>query len=207
MTQTSVSNAIVNVMLGWLKGIANWVLKLFNLAGSGGSPLGWLSANWLQLLVILLILGITIDRLVWLVRWRPYWVWFRKERVIINDERFISENDFKKDDITSIDDLFEQQYEVPSAVFPRDTGRNSRNAVKNRRISGSVQAKRPTRPRTNAVVPLGIKNLKKFPVEEDLLFEINQEQDDFFDGYEDEVFNVANLPERSEELSKRKKQK
>lgn len=207
MTQTSVSNAIVNVMLGWLKGIANWVLKLFNLAGSGGSPLGWLSANWLLLLVILLILGITVDRLVWLVRWRPYWVWFRKERVIINDERFISENDFKKDDFTSIDDLFEQQYEVPSAVFPRDTGRNSRNTVKNRRISGSVQAKRPTRPRTNAVVPLGIKNLKKFPVEEDLLFEINQEQDDFFDGYEDEVFNVSNLPERSEELLKRKKQR
>jgi hypothetical protein len=134
-------------------------------------------------------------------------VWFRKERVIINDERFISENDFKKDDFSSIDDLFEQQYEVPSTVFPRDTVRNSRTTVKNRRVSGSVQSGRPTRPRTNAVVPLGIKNPKKFPGEEDLLFEINQEQDDFFDGYEDEVFNVANLPERSEEPTKRKKQK
>ena len=57
MTQTGYSNAIVNALLGWLKGLASWVLKLFDLAGSGGSPLLWLSEHWLQLLIFLLILG------------------------------------------------------------------------------------------------------------------------------------------------------
>ena len=39
MTISGYSNAIVDLMLGWLKGLANWVLRLFNLAGSaGGSP-------------------------------------------------------------------------------------------------------------------------------------------------------------------------
>ena len=82
MTQTAYTNALVNLTLGWLKGLANWVLKLFNLAGSGGSPLLWLSENWLKLLIILLIIGVALDWLVWMIRWRPYWVWFRKKRII-----------------------------------------------------------------------------------------------------------------------------
>ena len=39
MTQSGYASALVNVMLGWLKGLASWVLKLFNLAGGGLSPL------------------------------------------------------------------------------------------------------------------------------------------------------------------------
>ena len=57
MTISGYSNAFVDVMLGWLKGLANWVLRLFNLAGSSGdSPLLWLSRNWLKLLIFLMIL-------------------------------------------------------------------------------------------------------------------------------------------------------
>ena len=38
MTQTGYTNAIVNGMLGWLKGLASWVLRLCNLSG-GFAPL------------------------------------------------------------------------------------------------------------------------------------------------------------------------
>ena len=88
MTQTGYANAIINTMLGWLKGLANWVLKLFNLAG-GGSPLEWLSRNWLKLLILFMIIGVVTDRVVWLIRWRPYWAWFKKKR-IVNDERMLA---------------------------------------------------------------------------------------------------------------------
>jgi hypothetical protein len=78
MTISGYSNAIVDLMLGWLKGLANWVLRLFNLAGgAAGSPLVWLADNWLKLLIFFLALGIILDRLVWLIRWRAYWVWVR----------------------------------------------------------------------------------------------------------------------------------
>ena len=101
MTISGYSNAIVDLMLGWLKGIANWVLRLFNLAGStSGSPLVWLADNWSKLLIFFLVLGLVLDRLIWLIRWRPYWVWFRKERVIVNDDRF-----FINADIDRADDL------------------------------------------------------------------------------------------------------
>ena len=63
MTQTGYSNAIVNAMLGWLKGLAGWVLKLFNLS-AGFSPLEFLANNWLKLLVFFLILGVAVDLLV-----------------------------------------------------------------------------------------------------------------------------------------------
>ena len=94
MTQSAYANSIVNIMLGWLKGFANWVLKLFDLAGSGGvSPLAWLSDNWLKLLIIFIIVGVIIDWLVWMFRWRPYWVWFRRKRILIEDDDFFAGED------------------------------------------------------------------------------------------------------------------
>ena len=91
MTQSAYTNATINNMLGWLKAFAVWVLKLFNLGGEGGSPLEWLAKNWLQLLVIIAVAGLIVDWLIWMVRWRPYWVWFRKKRIIIEDDDFFSE--------------------------------------------------------------------------------------------------------------------
>ena len=89
MTQSGYTSAIVDAMLSWLKGVASWFLKLFNLSG-GFSPLKFLADNWKQLLIIFLIVGVVVDLLVWLVRWRPHWIWFRKKRVIINDKNFFS---------------------------------------------------------------------------------------------------------------------
>lgn len=108
MTQSAYANATINNMLGWLKGFATWVLRLFNLAGRGNfSPLAWLSENWLQLLVILLIAGFVTDLVVWLIRWRPYWVWFRKKRILIEDENFFASEEQEDDD--DPDDLFDRE--------------------------------------------------------------------------------------------------
>ena len=92
MAANSFADTVVNGMLSWLKGFANWVLRLFDLAGSGGvSPLEWLSDHWLQLLIILLIVGVAADIIVWLIRWRPYWVWFRKKRIVVDDKEFFED--------------------------------------------------------------------------------------------------------------------
>ena len=89
MAANSFAYTVVNGMLSWLKGFASWVLRLFGLAGSGGvSPLEWLSDHWLQLLIILLIIGVAADIVIWLILWRPYWVWFRKKRIVVDDKEF-----------------------------------------------------------------------------------------------------------------------
>jgi len=82
----SYSNTIVSGMLSWLRGIANWAINLFNLSGERSmNVLEWFSEHWIGMLISLIILGLAIDWLVWIVRWRPYWVWFRRKRVLIDD--------------------------------------------------------------------------------------------------------------------------
>lgn len=194
MTQTGYANAVVNVMLGWLKGLATWVLKLFNLAGSGGNPLLWLSENWLKLLIVLLIAGVVIDWLVWMIRWRPYWVWFKKKRIIVNDERMLRGEELDEDDFEA---MMEKEYEVPSAVVRRRKGESRlvQPAPQRRRPAPSPVARRPER-----------KTISRDDMNDDL-FEVSHDQQDYSDFYEDEVFNVSNLPEAQETKKPRKRRK
>lgn len=196
MTQTGYTNAVVNVMLGWLKGLANWVLKLFNLAGSGGNPLLWLSDNWLKLLIVLLVAGVVLDWLVWMIRWRPYWVWFKKKRIIVNDEKFLEGEELDDDE----DVLMDQRYVVPSTV------------VRRRNTSGAepVQTQRTKQRRRAPATPSRARTERK-AISRDLfsddLFEVGRDHEDYSDFYEDEVFNVSNLPEAQEVKKPHKRRK
>ncbi|MBQ6374327.1 MAG: hypothetical protein IJJ45_07565 [Clostridia bacterium] len=227
MTISGYSSAIVDAMLGWLKGFANWVLRLFHLAGSVRvSPLLWLSNNWLKLLIILMIIGVSADILVWLVRWRPHWVWFRKERVIVKDDSFFSDEGLKSE-VEWEEDLeknwHEHDYVVASTVVKRagaDERRRERDrrgaarpsTVVHRRDSGarpkdgSVQGSFQRGERRKHPVPGYVrrgnaeaeaKARQLLAEREEDLFGMDGNRPDVTDFYEDEVFNVANLP-RSE---------
>ena len=218
MTMSGYSNAVVDVMLGWLKGFANWVLRLFNLAGSARtSPLLWLSHNWLKLLIFFLVLGVVLDRLIWLIRWRPYWVWFRKERVIVNDDKFFAAADNEILDAKAHgDDALdrnwdEQDYVVASTVVKRRSGERSRGAVVKggRRPAGSAVARRSgasagqSRKRAGqsahgAGKPAAESEHAAKKKSPDDIFGLDLQRPDVSDFYEDEVFNVTNLPTSDE---------
>ena len=215
MTISGYSNAIVDVMLGWLKGLANWVLRLFNLAGSAsGSPLVWLSQNWLKLLIFFLTLGILLDLLIWLIRWRPYWVWFRKERVIVNDDRFFNDADIDRADDWEGDlasNWDEHDYVVASTVVKRQEGRKpggqmpgtkrkasaDRNGATPRRRSEGTKVKRHTgdsaRPAADRQTGKTTDS-QKGDAHRPEIFATELKKRDVTDRYEDEVFNVNNLP-------------
>lgn len=220
MTISGYSNAIVDVMLGWLKGLANWVLRLFNLAGSAsGSPLVWLSQNWLKLLIFFLALGIILDRLVWLIRWRPYWVWFRKERVIVNDDRFFINADIDRADDWEGDlasNWDEHDYVVASTVVKRQEARkpDEQPEAGRRRTAGKVSAAPPRRREGTKVRRHGdgvdkpsaerdpekparagrLRGSEAQGSRPDNIFTSELKKRDVSDSYEDEVFNVSNLP-------------
>ena len=239
MTIRGYSNAFVDLMLGWLKGLANWVLRLFNLAGSvGGSPLLWLSKNWLKLLIIFLVLGVVVDRLVWLIRWRPYWVWFRKERVIVNDEKFFASADMDKApdwERHLSGNWDEHDYVVASTVVRRQKNDRPRGAVvkdgkrpsarkaqpNNRRRSARVE-KHVDRKRAAAVrrqgdaerVREGERDARSSDhgrakshrdYQPDSIFAGKLNKPEVSDQYEDEVFNVSNLPVADEFSDRRKR--
>ena len=83
------ADSFIGGVLVWLKALANWVLRLFDLAGSSGAnPLLYISRHWAVYLAVLLAVGTVTDLVVWMIRWRPYWIWTHQKRIIINDDRF-----------------------------------------------------------------------------------------------------------------------
>ena len=194
MTQTGYANAIVNAMLGWLKGLASWVLRLFNLSG-GFSPLKFLADNWLKLLIVLLAVGVALDLLVWLIRWRPHWVWFRKKRVIINDKNFFADEKY----IDSPEDLKRRsapRRRSAPAERPRRNWEDSDFVVRSAASRRRAAQGRRTGARGSHVksMQLGAQaKTENRDVFQDDLFNVNAKQK-FSDKYEDEVFNVSNLP-------------
>ena len=223
MTLSGFSNAFVSIMLGWLKGVANWVLRLFNLAGNtGGSPLLWLSQNWAKLLVLFLFIGVAVDILVWLIRWRPYWVWFRKERVIVNDEKFfaggrIDHQRFTRDADLSGDDWAERDFVVTSTVArkPERPEKPAEPREEAPRRGRSESTRVPVRglgrhPKRRSSVGTIVKRGKAAEEQKDaelamdeqtpedtFLFGVDVSQSGVTDSYEDEVFNVNSLPKSS----------
>lgn len=196
MTQTGYANAIVNAMLGWLKGLASWVLRLFNLSG-GFSPLKFLADNWLKLLIVLLVVGVVMDLLVWLIRWRPHWVWFRKKRVIINDKNFFADEKY----IDSPEDLKRRsapRRRSAPVEKPRRNWEDSdfvvRSAASRRRESQAQRTGAGARGSHVKSMQVGRRpQAESRDVFQDDLFNVNAKQK-FSDKYEDEVFNVSNLP-------------
>lgn len=179
------STAVMNVMLGWLKGVANWILGLFDLAGSSGfSPLGWLAENWLQILIVLLIAGVVMDVLVWLLRWRPHWVWFNKKRIVINDDNFFAGEDLVDSglyDPTLFADEASRKRTAPPPRRPQP------------RAAGAARRPQPQRRRRDT------------DLAGDDIFNVSRTSS--MSGGEDEVFNVSDLPVSNDELAFRDSQK
>ena len=179
MAANSFADTVVNGMLSWLKGFASWVLRLFDLAGSGGvSPLEWLSDHWLQLLIILLIIGVAADIIIWLIRWRPYWVWFRKKRIVVDDKEFFESADERpaRDETIPL-----RPVRRPDTIVRREDTR----VVPIRPKSKAASQRRPAR-RINDDAP-------RRDVFEDEMFKIKPAPQ-ARKVPEDAVFNVSNLP-------------
>ena len=95
MFYTNYSDTILSIMLGWVKGITDWIWNIVRLGNnsSGGVFLRWFSNNWLLLVLFLLISCSLIDYLVWLARWRRYYLWFGKRMPAASQPRRSRQDD------------------------------------------------------------------------------------------------------------------
>jgi hypothetical protein len=75
------ANAMMNVLLGWMRGVVDWVWKLVESPGTGGA-LAWFGKTWWLLALVMIGGGLVVDWLVWLIRWQPYHVWATRMRQI-----------------------------------------------------------------------------------------------------------------------------
>ena len=73
------ANAILSLLLGWLRSLFDAMWTLFG--SDQGGVLRFLQKNWVMVFLVLCIGGFIVDRLIYLIRWRPYYVWYaRRER-------------------------------------------------------------------------------------------------------------------------------
>ncbi|MEG2603570.1 MAG: hypothetical protein RSB91_01465 [Clostridia bacterium] len=68
------TNTILTLLLSWLKALFNSLWRLFT-SESGGSIYSFLSNHWKTIFLILCVGGFVLDRVVYFIRWRPYYVW------------------------------------------------------------------------------------------------------------------------------------
>lgn len=188
------STSVMNMMLGWLKGLARWVLGLFDLAGLNAfSPIEYLSRHWMSMLLFLLVAGVVIDLLVWLIRWRPYWVWFRKKRIVIDDDDFFAGEELVDSGLYD-PALFETRQNRP-----RRSTKTPRRAVLIERVDedGNPVRRAPAR-----------RSRTRRKDAADAIFSIRPDSyvDDSYDS-EDEVFNVSDLPVSRDEKKFQKKRR
>ena len=83
MGQSAFADALVQTLLGWLRWLADIAWSLLQ---GGGGFLRWFSAHWAGLLVGMIAVCLFVDWLIWMLRWRPYWLWFHKKRPVVVDD-------------------------------------------------------------------------------------------------------------------------
>lgn len=64
--------------------LAGWVWNFFQ-ADMAGGFLNWFADNWKHIALVLIIVGLVVDWLIWMIRWRPYWLWLRKRQIIYEE--------------------------------------------------------------------------------------------------------------------------
>lgn len=107
------ANAILTLLLGWLRVIINRFWSLVN-SDTGTSFQHFLSKHWLTILVVLLVGGYLLDRIIYLIRWQPFQVWLRRRRGKKQQEEPIVSR------FEPVEDLYPAQAEEPYYDQPYD---------------------------------------------------------------------------------------
>lgn len=73
-----ISGLFFAMLMNWVRAISNRVWEMIR--GGGGSGASWFAAHWIELIVVILVAGLVIDWFMWMMRWRPYRLWFSNMR-------------------------------------------------------------------------------------------------------------------------------
>ena len=67
------ASSLLSLLLSFTRSLANGALSLFQ--GTSGSFLGWVGKHWIMLACVLVLAGLVTDAVVYILRWRPQYVW------------------------------------------------------------------------------------------------------------------------------------
>ena len=66
----TIADSLFTVLMSWVRALVNAIWALFS--SDGTTLLGFLGKHWIAIALVIIAVGLVVDRLVWLIRWRPY---------------------------------------------------------------------------------------------------------------------------------------
>ena len=84
MGDNELTQKLIEVLLSWIRLVTGWVWNFFQ-ADTAGGFLVWFADNWAGIALTLIIVGVVVDWIIWMIRWRPYWLWLRKRQIIYEE--------------------------------------------------------------------------------------------------------------------------
>ena len=78
------ANSLLSLLLSWMRSFFSGLLAFLN--GGDGGFFAWLGKHWVVLAVFLIAFGVAIDALIYLLRWRPQYVWRTRLRRVLRRE-------------------------------------------------------------------------------------------------------------------------
>ncbi len=68
------TQTLLNALLGWIRTLVEGIWDIL-FSNEAHQWLKWVADNWFVLVIFLCLCGVVLDYLIWLLRWRPYYVW------------------------------------------------------------------------------------------------------------------------------------
>ncbi len=66
----TLADSLFNILMGWVRALVNGIWALFDTEHT--TILEFIGKNWLTITILIVAIGLVMDWLVWLIRWRPY---------------------------------------------------------------------------------------------------------------------------------------
>lgn len=90
-----IADRLFALLLGWTGSLFNGLWNL--ITNEAGAFAGFLRNFWLPMILILLLFGTVVDYVIWLIRWRPYYVWSSWLRRVIGKRRLHQTKSYMED--------------------------------------------------------------------------------------------------------------
>lgn len=88
------ANSLLTLLLGWMRVLFS---ALLTLPQRGSAFLAWLGRHWIPLVLIIVLAALFVDALIYILRWRPQYVWSTRLQRIFHRKEFLrDEEEFQK---------------------------------------------------------------------------------------------------------------
>lgn len=115
----SFAKSLFKLLFGWFEGLASNVWKTVSAPVNNGN-VSIFGSYWLPLLILLCLVGITIDLLVYMIRWKPHWVWKSSLGRLLGKERMPLDNDESSELLMNNQDKQIQEQQFTSQTKNKD---------------------------------------------------------------------------------------